>query len=115
MPCPKVATLKKLFLPLLIIICAIGWFSEPIMNKLGVVKVESIPESYSLPKSNFILPDQVPTDNKKPAPCVTLAEYVQQANSNPNAYYKLFNCDQSVEQRTELDKLINFLQYLKYE
>lgn len=84
------------------------------MNKLGIVNAVSLPESYALPKSNFILPDPEPSGNKKPA-CITLAEYIQQVNSNPNAYYKLFNCDQSAEERTEADKLINYLQHLKYE
>jgi hypothetical protein len=110
----KVATLKILLLLLLVAICAIGWFSKPILQKLDIVNVAAVPESYTLPKSNFIIPDPVPAETKK-AGCITLAEYLQQANSNPKSYYQLFDCGQSAEDRTEADKLINFLQHLKYE
>ena len=97
---------------------AIGWFHGPIkpwdMEKtLLITNSNSNSNSYSLPKSNFILPDPEP-DNKKSS-CITLAEYTQQANSDPNAYYKLFNCGQTEQERTEADKLINFLAHLKYE
>ena len=106
--------MKKLLLPLLFAICAIGWFNEPIIKKLGIVKTASATQSYSLPKSNFILPDQV-SEDKKLSACMSLAEYTEQAKTNPNAYYGLFQCGQSEEDRTKFDKLMNFFAHLKYE
>ena len=112
--------MKKILLLLFFAIVAVGWFHEPI-KQWGMEKTLLItnansnsPSSYSLPKSNFILPDPEPVDTKKPS-CITLAEYTQQVNSDPSAYYKLFNCGQSEQERTEADKLINFLTHLKYE
>jgi hypothetical protein len=106
--------MKKLFVLLLIAICVIAWFNEPIMNKLGMVKTATAKQSYSLPKSNFILPDPVPED-KKPPVCISLAEYTEQAKTNPNAYNLLLQCGQQEEDRTEIDKLMNFFSHLKYE
>ena len=111
--------MKKILLLLFFAIAAIGWFIEPIKNwgmeqTLLMTNSNSPANSYSLPKSNFIMPDPEPVGNKKSS-CITLAEYTQQANSDPNAYYKLFNCGQTEQERTEADKLINFLAHLKYE
>ncbi len=106
--------MNKLLLLLLFAICALGWFREPIMKKLGIVKTISAPQSYSLPKSNFILPDPVPEDKKPPA-CMSLAEYTEKAKADPNAYYKFLYCDEQEMNRTEFDKLMNFFSRLKYE
>jgi hypothetical protein len=106
--------MKKLFLLLLFAICTIFWFNEPIMKKLGMLNTASATQSYSLPKSNFILPDPVPED-KKPPVCMSLAEYTEQAKTNPNAYNLLLQCGQQEEDRTEFDKLMNFFSRLKYE
>lgn len=106
--------LKKLFLLLLFAICAIVWLKEPIKKKLGVEKTASATPTYSLPRSNFILPDPVPLENNQP-PCLSLAEYVEQAKTNPGAYNQLLNCGQQEAKRTDFDKLMNFLSRLKYE
>lgn len=108
--------MKKLAI-LLVIICAVGWFREPIIKNLGLVQAPPVPVSAILPKSNFIVPDQapVPVATNKPADCISISAYAQQTNSDPNAYHKLLNCNQTEEERTEFDKLMNFFSRLKYE
>lgn len=106
--------MKKLLLLLLFAILAIAWLSIPIKKPVAMIRADSAPQINSLPKSNFILPDPVP-DEKKPPVCMSLAEYAKQAKTNPNAYYLLMHCDDQAEDRTELDKLLNYLSRLKYE
>ncbi len=108
--------MKKL-LVLFVFICAIAWFSEPIMKNIGIVKPAPVPVSALLPKSNFIVPDPVakPVATNKPTDCMSVSTFAQQANSDPNAYNKLLNCNQTEEERTEFDKLMNFFSRLKYE
>ena len=108
--------MKKLVV-LLVTICAVGWFREPIIKNIGLVQAPPVPVSVLLPKSNFIVPDPapVPIAANKPADCMSISTYAQQANSDPNAYNKLLNCNQTEEERTEFDKLMNFFSRLKYE
>jgi hypothetical protein len=105
---------KALLLLVLIAICAIGWYRVPIMKKFGILKPETTALANSLPKSNFILPDPVPVGSKPP-PCMTLAEYTEKQNTDPNAYYKFLYCDEQATNRTEFEKLMNFFTRLKYE
>jgi hypothetical protein len=98
--------MKKIIL-LLLAICCIGWYSGPILKKLGIVKTASVPQS------NFILPDPEPPENK-PTACMTLAEYTEQVKTDPNAYNKLLLCDPQQE-RTKFDKLMNLFSHAKYE
>ena len=99
--------MKKTFL-LILAIGVIGWYSWPNMKKMGVVKTVSVPQS------NFILPAPEPPANK-PTPCMTLAEYTEQAKTDPNAYYKLLLCPQQDQERTSFDKLMNLFAHAKYE
>jgi hypothetical protein len=98
---------------LLILILAIGvivWFRQPILLKILPAKVATA----AIPKSNFIIPDPEPVQSK-PVQCMTLAEFTQQANTDPLAYNKLLQCDQQPQERTAFDKLMNLFSRAKYE
>src|SRR5438105_6877228 len=96
---PKKATMKKLLLLLLFAICAIGWRSETIMSMLGIVKHASAPQSVA---------------QKLPAG-MSLTQYAELAKTDPDAYRKLFLSHQQEQERSEVDKLMNFFTQLKYE
>lgn len=100
--------MKKLLLLLLFAICAIGWRSEAIMQKLGIVNTVSVPQSYSIQSLT------VPAD-KKPLASMSLTEYAELAKTDPDAYHKLFQNHQQEQERSEVDKLMNFFAHLKYE
>jgi len=100
--------MKKLLLLLLFAICAIGWRSEAIMQKLGMVNIVSAPQSYSIQSLT------VPAD-EKPPDGMSLTEYAELAKTDPDAYRKLFLSHQQEQERSEIDKLMNFFTRLKYE
>jgi hypothetical protein len=100
--------MKKLLLMLIVSICAIAWRSEDILTALGMVKTASAPQSYSTQS----LDDK---NNKKTPTGISLTEYAELTKTDPEAYRKLFQSNQQTEQRSEVDKLMNFFAHLKYE
>ncbi|MFH0934295.1 MAG: hypothetical protein V1879_03760 [Pseudomonadota bacterium] len=106
--------MKKILILLLFSISALGWYSEPVLQKLGVLK--PAPESRNIPpqRAGFIMPDPEPVA-KEQQTCMSLEEYAAQAKTNPEAYYKMLFCGEQAGERTEFDKLMNFFTRLKYE
>jgi hypothetical protein len=100
--------LKKLLLMLLFAICAIGWRSEAIMQQLGMVRGATEPKTYSIESMT------VPADKNAPKG-MSLTEYAELAKTDPDAYRKLFQSHQQEQERSEIDKLMNFFAHLKYE
>jgi len=98
--------MKKILI-LFLAVCAIGWYREPLLQKISPAKAASGPQS------NFIIPDPVPHESK-PVACMTLTEFTEQIKTDPNAYNKLLLCDQQQE-RTSFDKLMNLFSLAKYE
>jgi len=99
--------LKKLLVLLLFSICAIGWRSEAIMQQLGMAKTATEPQSYSIESL-------APADKKAPQG-MSLTEYAELAKTDPDAYRKLIQSHQQEQERSEVDKLMNFFAHLKYE
>lgn len=100
--------MKKLLFLLLCAICTVGWRSEFIMQMLGMERVVSAPQPYSIQSLT------VPA-NKQQHAGMTLKEYAELAKTDPDAYRKLFQSHQQEEERSEIDKLMNFFTRLKYE
>lgn len=104
----KAATVKKLLLMVLFAICTIGWRSESIKQMLGVANTAATPQSYSIQSLT-------PPAAKKPVGGMSLTEYAELARTDPDAYRKLFQSHQPEQERSEIDKLMNFFTRLKYE
>lgn len=100
--------MKKMLVLLLFAICTIGYRSETIMQMLGMVRTVSMPQPYSIRSLT------IPAD-KKPRGGMSLTEYAELAKTDPDAYRKLFQSNQQDEERSELDKMMNFFTRLKYE
>jgi hypothetical protein len=92
----------------LIAICGIGWRSEAIMQGLGLAQVKSEQQTYSIETLT------VHQDKNTPKG-MSLTEYAELAKTDPDAYRKLFQSHQQDQERSEIDKLMNFFAHLKYE
>jgi hypothetical protein len=92
----------------LIAICAIGWRSEVIMQGLGIARATSEPQPFSIESLT------VQADKNAPRG-MSLTEYAELAKTDPDAYRKLFQSHQQDQERSEIDKLMNFFAHLKYE
>ncbi|HEY8099837.1 MAG TPA: hypothetical protein VIF82_03725 [Burkholderiaceae bacterium] len=100
--------LKKLLILLLFGICAIGWRSETIMRQLGLMKTTSESQSYSIESLTA-------TRDPKAPQSMSLTQYAELAKTDPDAYRKLIQSHQQEQERSEIDKLMNFFAHLKYE
>jgi hypothetical protein len=100
--------MKKMLLLLLVAICTIGWRSETIMQALGMLNTVSAAAPYSIQSLTAAA-------DKKPHAGMSLTEYAELTKTDPNAYHKLFQSHQQDQERSEIDKLMNFFTRLKYE
>jgi len=96
---------KKLLLIFLFAICTIGYRSESIMQMIGMAKPIHSPQSYSIQSLT------VPAKSTG----MSLTQYAELAKTDPDAYRKLFLSHQQEQERSEVDKLMNFFTRLKYE
>ena len=94
--------MKTLLLVFLFSIGVIAWRSESIMSLIGMAK--PVVAAQSLGSS----PETLPAG-------MSLTEYAELARSDPDAYRKLLASHQHDQQRSEIDKLVNFFTRLKYE
>jgi hypothetical protein len=100
--------MKRLLILLLIAICGIGYRSATIMEAIGLAKPAVAAEPASV--------DALMASAGQKAPAgMSLTEYAELARKDPDAYRKLFASHQQDQERSELDKLMNFLTRLKYE
>ena len=99
--------MKKLLLVFLFSICAIGWRSESIMAMIGLAKPVVSPQPVAI-ESLIVAADKQPAG-------MSLTEYAELARTDPDAYRKLLASHQQDQERSEVDKLMNFFTRLKYE
>ncbi len=100
--------MKTLLIMLLIGICAIGVRSPEIMQAIGMAGSAQDPAI-----SVNSLTAQKQQQQKKP---MTAEEFAALSKSDPNAYQKFINSYQvTPRERTEVDKLMNFLARGKFE
>lgn len=91
--------MKTLLLLLLVALCGIAWRTPQIMEMLNMSARE-------------------PQTVQAPAPAhqaMGLKEYAELARTDPDAYRKLLESAQAPQERSEVDKLMNFLARGKYE
>jgi hypothetical protein len=100
--------MKRLLILLLIAICGIGYRSATIMDTIGLAK----PAAASEPASLAAL---IASGGQKAPAGMSLTEYAELARKDPEAYRKLFASHQQDQERSEVDKLMNFFARLKYE
>jgi len=99
--------MKTLLLVLIIAICAIGWRSPDILQAIGAASAKQDPAIIAV--EDFRAKD-APSGQK----AMTTAEFAELSNTDPHAYQRFINSLQ-VQERTEVDKLLNFLAHGKYE
>jgi len=93
--------MKTMLLMLLISICALAWRSDDIMRAIGVQRPAAV-----------AAPAAPPAPEQKP---MTMQEYADLAAKDPQAYQKLMASLQKKQERSEIDKLMNFFAHGKYE
>lgn len=99
--------MKKLLLLLIVSICVMGWRSPQIMETLGVAG-KTQPASATL---GAMLETSHPAEHKS----MTAHEFAALAANDPQAYQKFLDSRKVKQERSELDKLFNFLSRGKYE
>lgn len=97
--------MKKLLLLLLIGICGLAWRSEDILKMIGMASQPSAAKAQL----------QMPAPGQKAPAGMSISEYAELARTDPDAYRKLFASHQQAEERSQVDKLMNFLAHGKYE
>lgn len=99
--------MKSLLIMLLIGICAIGLRSPEIMQAIGMASSAQDPAISVSTMTVTAKPQQKP---------MTAEEFAELSKTDPNAYQKFINSFQATEpQRSEVDKLMNFLARGKFE
>lgn len=100
--------MKTLIILLLFAICGFAWQSEPIMQALGL----SMPHSG---KSAPLSIETLTSADSGMSKGMSVHEYAELAKKDPHAYQKFIQSHQQNEERSELDKLMNFFARGKYE
>lgn len=100
--------MKTLLVMLLVGICAIGLRSPEIMQAIGMAGSAQDP---AISVSSIT----APSSQKQQKP-MTAEEFAALSKTDPNAYQKFINSYQATEpERSEVDKLMNFLARGKFE
>jgi len=99
---------KTLLVILIVSICVIAWRSPDIMQAIGMASARQDPATISVED----LTARQAAAEQKP---MTAVEFAELSKTDPNAYQKYLNSFQVQEERSELDKLFNFLSRGKYE
>ncbi|GIZ52315.1 hypothetical protein [Noviherbaspirillum aridicola] len=97
--------MKTLLLLLLVALCGIAWRSPDIMDALGRARPQ--PQAVQL-----VVPPGGQAAGQK---AMSLHEYAELARTDPDAYRKLLDSMRAPEERSEADKLMNFLARGKHE
>lgn len=99
--------MKTLLILLVVAICAIGYRSPEVMRAVGLAGAAQDPASISV--DSLLKAD--PQPQQKP---MSMEEFAAMSQSDPAAYQKFLNSHQ-VQERSEVDKLLNFFSRGKYE
>jgi len=97
---------KSLLIMLLIGICAIGLRSPEIMQAIGIAGSAQGPAVSVSSMTAAVKSGQKP---------MTAVEFAELSKTDPNAYQKFINSHQQQPERSEVDKLMNFLAKGKFE
>lgn len=100
--------MKTMLIMFIVGICAIGWRSPEIMQAIGMASAAQDPAGISL-KSLHATPAKL-----QPQP-MTADEFAKISKTDPNAYQKFINSYQVDQERSEVDKLMNFFTRGKFE
>lgn len=100
--------MKSLLIILIVAICAIAWRSPDLMQAVGIASVRQDPATITV---ESLTAGQAPAGQRP----MTAAEFAELSKTDPNAYQKYLNSFQLQEERSEVDKLFNFLSRGKYE
>lgn len=98
--------MKTLLLLFIVGICAIGLRSPEIMQAIGVAGSAQDPGVVTAAK----LSDIAATKHRP----MSIDQFVELSKTDPNAYQKYLNSHQ-MQERTEVDKLMNFFTRGKFE
>jgi len=101
--------MKKLLIMLILSICAVAWRSEDILKALGMASSISAAKPVPLTASAMSASRAGADQN-----AMSVQEFARLSQSDPKAYQK-FIASRTVNERTEADKLMNFLAHGKYE
>jgi hypothetical protein len=113
--------LKTLLIMLLVSLCIIGWRSPDILQAIGMAGAAQDPATLPIGNSAATqlkkldvdaLTMQAPDNGKKP---MSVAEFTELAKKDPQAYQKFIGSLRIEEERSEVDKLLNFFARGKYE
>lgn len=96
--------MKKLLLLTIVAICGFAWRSPELMRTLGLAGSAQA----SARQSERAKPAAAPQP-------ISVQEFAQLNKSDAQAYRKFINSYQVEEERSEVDKLMNFLARGKYE
>lgn len=99
--------MKILLLMLIVGLCGLGLRSPELMEAIGMAGAAQDPEKVTAAK----LVEATPAAVQKP---MTAGEFAELSKRDPNAYQKYLNSHQ-VQERTEVDKLLNFFTRGQYE
>jgi hypothetical protein len=102
--------MKKLLVLLLISICIVGIKSKEYLPLLGLDKAEAATSGSVTTK------DMLVTSSKGgPKNPMLAAQFAELSRKDPDAYQKFLKSYDVVQERSEVDKLMNFLAHGKYE
>ncbi|MGH8806924.1 MAG: hypothetical protein ACREX0_03465 [Noviherbaspirillum sp.] len=99
--------MKTLVVMLVAAVCAIGWHSPEILHAIGIAESAQDPATISIES----LASTSAVGGHRPMP---VDEFARLSKSDPQAYRKFIGSYQSQE-RTEVDKLLNFFARGAYE
>jgi hypothetical protein len=99
--------LKTFLIMLLVAICLIGWRSSELAHAIGIATSAQDPSALSIEA----LPPAGPDAAQRP---MSAEEFAQLTRHDPLAYQK-FIASYQPQERTEVDKLLNFFSRGEYE
>lgn len=106
---------------LLVSLCVIGWRSPDILQAIGMAGALQDPSALATGDSTARQPEKVNLDTlivqasaqgKQP---MSATEFADLAQKDPQAYQKFIGSLRIKEERSEVDKLLNFFARGKYE
>ena len=101
--------MKKLLIMLVLSICAVAWRSEDMLKAIGVMSTASAAQT-----SPATVSAMTAVRAGAGQGAMSVDEFARLGKTDPRAYQKFLN-SRTVNERTEADKLINFLSRGKYE
>jgi hypothetical protein len=102
-------SVKKLLIMLVLSICAVAWRSEDILKAIGAMSASAVASPSPVTASAMTTADAGADAN-----AMSVDDLARLSHTDPRASQK-FIARRTVNERTEADKLMNFLTRGKYE